>query len=200
MELVLTNIPIVYINLDKDIEKKENIESLLQNLGFKNVVRSPGVAAKHKRIGVAHAHVAALSILKAPFIIIEDDCNVNIFKEQIIVPDSCDGVFLGHMGYTSTFDLEKPPKAKVNYEKLSEFDDLYRIFDVLSAHAILYLSQEYVNNTIKTINNNVDSYRPHDVFTSRLQKQYFICSVGEPIFYQNGVYKEKTNKHLTNYK
>ena len=40
--LDLREIPIIYINLDKDVDKKEKIEKSLGELGFKNIIRSPG--------------------------------------------------------------------------------------------------------------------------------------------------------------
>ncbi len=41
--LDLRDIPVAYINLDRDSQKKLNIEKTLQTLGFKYISRVPGV-------------------------------------------------------------------------------------------------------------------------------------------------------------
>jgi hypothetical protein len=39
MKINLLDIPVFYINMEKDVEKRENLESSLKKLGFKNVQR-----------------------------------------------------------------------------------------------------------------------------------------------------------------
>jgi hypothetical protein len=39
MKYKLTDIPVIYINLDEQTERKEQIENSLKELGFKNIIR-----------------------------------------------------------------------------------------------------------------------------------------------------------------
>mgnify|MGYP000739369947 CR=1 FL=1 len=39
MNLDLRDIPVVYINMDKDVEKRKRIENHIDTIGFKNKIR-----------------------------------------------------------------------------------------------------------------------------------------------------------------
>ena len=43
MKLNLCELPVYYINLDQDEEKRKSTETLLKRLGFTNVIRVPAV-------------------------------------------------------------------------------------------------------------------------------------------------------------
>ena len=40
MKLKLTDLPVVYINLDEQEDRKITLENNLKNLGFKNIIRT----------------------------------------------------------------------------------------------------------------------------------------------------------------
>ena len=40
MKLKLTDLPVVYINLDEQTDRKETLEKNLKDLGFKNIILS----------------------------------------------------------------------------------------------------------------------------------------------------------------
>ena len=42
MNLDLREIPAVYINLDQDVEKNESMKSMLDQCGFKHIIRVEG--------------------------------------------------------------------------------------------------------------------------------------------------------------
>jgi len=44
MNLDLRDIPAIYINLDKDVERNDSIQSVLKDCGFKNIIRVPWVS------------------------------------------------------------------------------------------------------------------------------------------------------------
>ena len=96
MNLDLREIPVIYINLDRDVEKKEKIEKNLKSLGFKTVIRSPGhLHPTGHRAGCSMAQHNALKELDPPFIILEDDATPSNFIPEIEVPDDADAVYLG---------------------------------------------------------------------------------------------------------
>lgn len=84
----IVDLPAIYINMDHDEARRASAERTLQLLGFKNVIRAPGVPAQPYWVGCAAAHHAALSIVPPPFIIFEDDIAVCEPCEEIAVPTS----------------------------------------------------------------------------------------------------------------
>ena len=95
MNLDLREIPAVYINLDRDVEKKEKIESSLKELGFKNIIRLSGVEHDIGKVGCAISHALAMEEVEPPFIVFEDDCVPLNFEPIIDIPDDADAVYLG---------------------------------------------------------------------------------------------------------
>ena len=50
MNLDLREIPAIYINLDKDVERNDSIHSVLKDCGFKNIIRiSNKVLTEHSK-------------------------------------------------------------------------------------------------------------------------------------------------------
>ena len=67
MNLDLRDIPVLYINMDKDVEKRERIENHIDRLGFKTKIRVPGVAHRDGPLaGCALAHYLSLIHITAP--------------------------------------------------------------------------------------------------------------------------------------
>ena len=74
MNLDLRELPVVYINMDKDVEKRKRIENYIDTIGFKNKIRVVGVQhMEGPRAGCALAQYNALYEIDPPFIILEDD-------------------------------------------------------------------------------------------------------------------------------
>ena len=70
MNLDLREIPVVYINLDRDTEKKDKIEKSLAELGFKTIIRSPGVLhPTGNRAGCSKAQHLALQNFLNPHLL-----------------------------------------------------------------------------------------------------------------------------------
>ena len=55
MKLKLTDIPVVYINLDDQPERKELLEKNLKDLGFKNIIRVSGFKDPIGKRGCAYS-------------------------------------------------------------------------------------------------------------------------------------------------
>jgi hypothetical protein len=92
MKIDLTDIPVYYINLDDQEEKRKNTETMLKQMGFKFVERFSAIRHEAGRIiGCARSHYEILKSHKPPFIIIEDDCSLNKeFDKNIEIPDNVD--------------------------------------------------------------------------------------------------------------
>ena len=76
MNLDLREIPAVYINLEQHTEKNENMQNILEECGFKHIIRVEGVSSPRKPIaGCSAAHYKALCNIDPPFILFEDESN-----------------------------------------------------------------------------------------------------------------------------
>ena len=97
MKLKLTDIPIVYINLDEQSDRNESIKTTLNDLGFKNITRVSAYKDVIGKRGCAYSHAIALEEVKPPFILLEDDCLPLNFIDEIDIPDDADAVILAYL-------------------------------------------------------------------------------------------------------
>jgi hypothetical protein len=206
MKINLLDIPVIYINLPKDKQKNKNMKDMLKELGFKNVIRIDGILdPEGGRRGLSKAQYEALSKLEPPFIILEDDCEIKFFKEEIEIPDDTDAVYLGNsawgfLGSYSGFLLR--------YKKVKGYRELFRVFNMLSSHAILYISKDYVDICKRTTYYcGYVSKKPYpmDIPFAEMQKYFNVYVFNEPHFAQKQTKGSMsnaapyTNKTLTRY-
>lgn len=182
MKLNLTDIPIYYINLDEDDEKRKRTETMLKCLGFKYVNRFSAIKHEAGRIiGCARSHHEILKKTKPPFIIIEDDCTLNKdFVNEVELPDDSDALYLGISHWGRYLNHSGP---YVHCEKINE--EIVRVYNMLATHAIMYLTKEYVD-----ICKRVSYYYGYvienhlDIGFAEIHKLYKIYSFDEPLFRQ----------------
>jgi hypothetical protein len=65
-------------------------------------------------------------------------------------------------------------------------DNFFRIRDMYGAHAILYISKQYMVETLKICIMAVSMNKPHDIYLPKLQKKYLVLGQKYPLFYQLG--------------
>lgn len=147
-----------------------------------------------------------------PFIILEDDCILNEYYHDkyitVNIENDVDAVYLGisknnandkHLHYDFS-----------NRMKLREIDDIYiQIFNMLSGHAILYCTRDYVKYMYKYLNDiygkfkNTDKHLEeecifnYDIFLAKSQSLNKVYAYKEPIFYQNDFNSALTNFNIT---
>lgn len=193
MNLDLRKIPAFYINLDKDIEKRKKIEKTLTDLGFSNIIRVPGVVhPTGNKGGCSLAHYNALNKIEPPFIIFEDDIDVKDFKPVVDIPDDCDAFYLGISSWGRMNGHSGP---FVQYEKIDE--NIFRVYNMLGTHSILYLNPEYVSVCQKISYHQylIEDYI--DIGFTDIQKYYNVCCFDNPMFYQTS--SNGTNNKLSSY-
>lgn len=194
MNLDLRKIPAIYINLQRDIEKNEYMKNMLTELGFETIIRVEATefpADKHLA-GCSFSHFNALNELDVPFIIFEDDCRVKNFDPIISFPDDADAVYLG---ISSWGRMNSHSGPCVQYEKVD--DNLVRVYNMLGAHAILYLSVEYASLCSK-ISIHASNIADHqDIGFAEVQRYYNVYAFDDPIFYQTS--SNGTDEKLSSY-
>lgn len=141
--LKVTDIPILFINLADDSEKRVFLETELRIAGFKDVSRVAAIREKPSALGLAISHRRALEARRPPFIVLEDDVGLAWFREIIEVPSDADAAYLG----TSNWALQSNRNVSRHIRaKRVGVLPLFRIWNMLSAHAILYLSERMVES------------------------------------------------------
>lgn len=193
MNLDLRKIPTIYINLEKDKEKNQNISRLLIDLGFENVIRLDAFSFPEKPLsGCAFSWYNALQVVEPPFLILEDDCVVKSFTPEIEIPNNSDAVYLG---ISSWGRMNSHSGPFVQYDKVS--DSLLRIYNMLSTHAILYLSSEYTSVCTKVAKHWADLGDHLDIGFAEIQRYYNVYAFDDPMFYQTS--SNGTDQKLSSY-
>jgi GR25 family glycosyltransferase involved in LPS biosynthesis len=188
--LDLQNLPVYVINLKEDIAKKKSVESQLKACGFKNIIFFEGTRSPIKKNGVAISHNLLLKSLgeeQIPCIVLEDDVSVWDKKSHIDVPIGADAYYLGNSIYGL---YENIGKKQISLEKFNE--NTYRIYNMLAAHAILYLNKEYVNFIEKAIRFQLYTKDNQDKARAETMKYWNIYAAEKPMFYQNGGHEALT--------
>lgn len=195
MKLDLKKIPAIYINLKKDTEKNEYMKSMLTDLGFENIIRLEASQFADRHLaGCSLSHYNALSEVDIPFIIFEDDCVTKNFISEIEVPDNADAVYLG---ISSWGRMNSHSGPFVQYENFTVDDTLLRVYNMLGAHAILYLSSEYVSLCRKISYNAYQIADHQDIGFAEVQRYYNVYAFNDPLFYQTS--SNGTDNKLTSY-
>lgn len=188
----LSEIKTFYINLDEDVEKRENMEHMLSSIGFTNYERFSGIKAEG---GCRKSHYKLLSSgIKPPFIVLEDDCALNVEVTEMEAPDNIDMIYLG----ISSFGYYNGNISTVLYNEVT--DDISRIYNMLSTHAMLYLSERYVS-MIKHIAEycSYKTSQPFDKSIAEIQKYFEVYALNNPFFYQDNYNKQYTCYNLKEY-
>ncbi|MDF1844084.1 MAG: hypothetical protein P1U77_21815 [Rubripirellula sp.] len=198
MKLDLRAIQCIWINVDTDIEKAAQMESLLDRLQIKRRRRFSGITgiAPHAEVNYgeehyrncAESHFAVLrTALKDdtfPLLILEDDVEAQGFPDEPIeFPSDADAIYLG----TS--------HGNRDYLAIPVSDHLLRIERVFAAHAVIYLSRSYAEAVIADgLRSIYEHDEPFDVAVAfETQPRFCIYGMRKPIFYQSDA-KNQTNK------
>jgi hypothetical protein len=193
MNLDLRRIPAIYINLQKDIEKNEYMNNMLTELGFETIIRVEASEFPEKHLaGCSLSHFTSLNEINVPFIIFEDDCRVKDFKPVIDIPDDADAVYLGISSWGRMNGHSGP---FVQYEKVD--DNLLRVYNMLGAHSILYLSMGYASLCSKISMQAFNTVEHQDIGFAEVQRYYNVYAFDNPFFYQTS--SNGTNQNLTSY-
>ena len=197
MNLDLREIPVVYINMDKDVDKRERIENHIDRLGFKTKIRVPGVIHEDgARAGCALAQYNALHEIDPPFIILEDDATPFEYDPIISIPDDTDALYLGISSW-GRMNSHSGPFVQWEYYFKEVDINLVQVYNMLGTHAILYLNSEYISvcEKIAYHQHNIDEHV--DIGFTDVQKYYNVYAFNQPLFYQTS--SNGTNQKLSSY-
>jgi GR25 family glycosyltransferase involved in LPS biosynthesis len=195
MIINILNLPVFYINLKEEKIKSKETRETLKSLGFKDIRRFDAILGKDKKEGCAMSHQAILKEINidGPFIIFEDDIEINdSFNPIINVPEDADAVYLG----LSAFALNN---NKTDQDLIADRvdDSIYRIYNMLAAHAILYIQKDYYRFISKAIDAMLKANRNQDNARADTMKYFNVYALNHPLFYQGEKHRKATRFDLS---
>ena len=182
MKINLKDVEIIYINLPNYVNRNKSMINMLEHYGLK-YKRVDGIVSGNQDYDIiADAHRKALDFSSAEqVLILEDDCIPHIYREEFDVPDNADIVYLGLHGY-------EHGKEKVSKE-------VWKIFKMIGAHAILYLTQQGKDILKEAQQLTKDKKYGFDDSLAELQHKVNTYALNSPIWYQKN-YPELTKFNL----
>jgi len=184
MILQLKEVLTIYISPDhneKYHKRKIHMDQLLTKLGFKNIVHYKSSTEKYP-ICLNNATIDIFSIYKPPFLLLEDDIDIDDnLLDEIIIPDNTDAFYLGLSN--------KGGHRYNNYNEDSSkfistsYQNILKVQNMLSAHAILYINPNYIHELRNRLITKPTFY--NDIIMSQIQKNYNIYCYQNYCFYQS---------------
>ena len=182
MNLDLREVPFYYINLDDAVERRKNTESQLKELGIKNITRVPAIRHNYCAAGTPRSMQKGLELAQngKPFVLMEDDVAVKRFDPIIEIPDDADAFYLGISGWGRMNSHSGP---FVQWERVS--DNILRTYNMLSGHAVMYITDDYINLAKKICYHAGYNIEDHvDIGFAEVQRWHNVYALDDPYFYQ----------------
>jgi hypothetical protein len=125
--------------------------------------------------------------LDIPVLILEDDVNyIDMLEFDFI--EEADAIYFG-LSATAGHPIKSTCNGNAEFEHYSK--NQTRILNMLSTHAILYISRRYKEAVIKAMEECIKIELPSDIAMSRIQKDYLILANKIPTFYQSLEFNEE---------
>ena len=136
MQIDITQIPVAYINLERDYMRNTQMQEMLSD--YSNVTRINATYIKDDSVtALALSQSEAINSIAVPGLILEDDCVPADYRTQIEIPDDADIVFLG------IWDVTRPAITSGEYLPAYEIydEDFVKVYSMQGSHAILFVSE-----------------------------------------------------------
>ena len=168
------------------------MDAHLTELGLGNYEFFPAQRMNAPAVGCAIAHTKLLhGKPSTPFLVLEDDVTfTGEFDPSMRIPNDADAVYLGRsrFGIVPSISPWGMPRASVfvGYDK-----DYYRIYNMLTAHAVLYLNEGYRKSIYKACLDhlfNRDYLLVADIAMANSQKNHLVLTPRKQICYQDDAY------------
>jgi hypothetical protein len=192
MQIDLRNCDTVVINLAEALDRRAHMTRLCQELELdcrwlEAIKCSPGP------IGCGLSHVAALrsGLSGRPLLVLEDDiAATEDFDPVVTIPDDADALYIGtsHFGGLEAYNF-LPSLDSIAADHYSS--DLLRTYNMMSTHAILYLSDRYRRAAEEAMISAVAVQRlPPDHGLAAIQSRFSVYALSRPMVYQATEFQE----------
>lgn len=174
-------------------ERKKKIEFLLDNLSLPHS-HVDSIFNKNGIIGCMLSQQRAVKQslqYNYPTLILEDDCDTTAWYNNIIeIPDDADAVYIGTSirGLTPDWkykDYRNDPIWHNSPTMIGDFGNLYKITNILTTHAILFVSERYKNYCYNIIEYRILDDLPVDIMYAEAMKKFNVYALKKPFFYQD---------------
>jgi hypothetical protein len=190
-----SKMPAYFINLRTQAAKRKKVQESLGVQGLEDVTWVQGGIAKNRTAGCALGHRNALEYVLEknvfPCLVVEDDVMPYSEPKVVDVPNDADALYVG----LSIYGLQNGGGVPLfSAERVT--DDVYRLHNMLAAHAIVYFNREYVefllrvNYIFSKMGTNQDKGR------AETMKYWNVYGLASPLFYQEGKYSRYTQFDL----
>jgi hypothetical protein len=220
MDFLFKDLEFYYINLDRDQEKSKRLEIKLDLLDvpLSQVHRIKAHENAESYLGILSSQIEAIEkglAGKKPFVVLEDDVEINNYIETIPLHELSQCTYLGLSSWGLDFNTES--LAKLDYIQVFPIESetkLSRIKNMFSAHSILYHDNEYTHELLKNLYlvkegkpfkiKNIDydlryfgkSTIPCDIVMALMQHHYFVTALKIPFFFQIGEHEYCTRINI----
>ena len=191
----ITDLKVVYIcpnHNEKYQKRKVYMDTLLASNGFKDVVHyTSGSESYPNCLSLATIDILNMYMDK-PVLIIEDDVEIINIVDFDFIPEA-DAIYFG-LSKWAGHKTENHFEGHSIFEKYSK--NQVRIINMLSTHAILYISRPYKEAIIHAMNEAARTKSYNDIMMSRIQNKFQVLANTVPTFYQSLKFnQEQTNPH-----
>lgn len=177
----IQDLKVVYICPDHNEKyhaRKVHMDTMLDELGFKDVVHFKSGTEGYPRC-LANANIEILNTyLDEPILLLEDDVEFTGVDEFEFVEDA-DAIYFG-VSLCAGHPTLNINQGFAVYSKYSRTQD--RIQNMLGAHAILYISKAYKQAVIEQLTTIIGHT---DVAIARIQPKFKILANKKPSFFQS---------------
>lgn len=163
---------------EKYIKRKTHMTNLLEKIGFKNIIHYKSSSLKYPQ----RLTLATIDILtkynSEPILLLEDDVEYTGIDSFDYVADA-DAIYFGvsRSGGHPRLNTHQGGCKVVPYSI-----NQVRVMNMLTTHAILYISSKYKNAVIDQLKKHLLNHS--DVMISRLQPNFKVLANKAPSFYQ----------------
>lgn len=181
----LQSLKVVYICPDHNEyynKRKEHMDQLLKNIGFKEIVHYKSSTEKYP-LCLTNATIDILEQnIDEPVLILEDDIEYTGIDTFEFDDFSIDAIFFG----ISRCGAHPTENRDDGWAKYTHYNDTQvRIVSMLSTHAKLYISARYKKAVIEHLKKIRDLSFWTDVAISQLQSKFKLLANKKPSFYQS---------------
>lgn len=161
--------------------RRLHMEKLLKNIGFKYIEWFKSSTENYPDC-LANANIEILqNNLDTPVLIVEDDIEWTCI-EDFEFDESWDAVYLGISKWGGSM-TENIWCGEAQFSEWSHKS--VRVINMLSTHAILYISRKYKETVIELLKKYKNTGYNTDVLLSRIQSEYTIIAPKCPLFFQS---------------
>lgn len=187
--LNITSIPAYWLTCEKSKDRWKDMNISLDKAGI-SAVQLNGELTNPYTIGVAKGHLDAISRhKKGPVLILEDDARITKYYTETIDIDlsNVDAIYLGSSYFGRVDRVTHLGGIKVQPYS----NNFFRCLNMLSMHAIIYNSENYINHITKLL--NIFIKHPQggvDDLIADTMSIFNVLVVKKPFFYQDDGHSE----------